>query len=85
MAVYENSGNLCWKKKYPLSNGRYSPNITRIAFIKLPEGLGLENIKNGQSLVVVLALLLGSSAFVNILFFIASIVAPQKAEFAMEY
>ena len=73
MAVYENSGNLCWKK-YPPSNGRYSPNITRIAF-KLPVGLGLENIKKGQSLLVVLALLLGSSAFLNILFFIANIVA----------
>uniref|UniRef100_A0A7N2R261 non-specific serine/threonine protein kinase n=1 Tax=Quercus lobata TaxID=97700 RepID=A0A7N2R261_QUELO len=62
-------------RKYPLSNGRYSPNITRIAFIKLPEGLGLENFKKGQSLVVVLALLLGSSAFLSILFFIASIAA----------
>nr|POE75936.1 g-type lectin s-receptor-like serine/threonine-protein kinase lecrk3 [Quercus suber] len=73
VAIYEKTGGYCWKKKYPLSNGRYSTNITRIAFIKVPNSF--VPVKKSQSVVVVLALLLGSSAFLNILFFIASIVA----------
>uniref|UniRef100_A0A7N2LBS1 Protein kinase domain-containing protein n=1 Tax=Quercus lobata TaxID=97700 RepID=A0A7N2LBS1_QUELO len=73
LAIYEKTGGYCWKKKYPLSNGRYSTNITRIAFIKVPNSF--VPVKKSQSVVVVLALLLGSSAFLNILFFIASIVA----------
>ncbi|XP_050281914.1 G-type lectin S-receptor-like serine/threonine-protein kinase LECRK3 [Quercus robur] len=73
VTIYEKTGDFCWKKKYPLSNGRYSINITRKAFIKVLIDPGSE--KKGQSTVVVLALLLGSSAFLNILFFSASIVA----------
>nr|XP_023915156.1 G-type lectin S-receptor-like serine/threonine-protein kinase LECRK3 [Quercus suber] len=73
VAIYEKTRGYCWKKKYPLSNGRYSTNITRIAFIKVPNSF--VPVKKSQSLVVGLALLLGSSAFLNILFFIASIVA----------
>ncbi|KAM4073105.1 hypothetical protein ACB094_11G192100 [Castanea mollissima] len=73
VAIFEKTGGYCWKKKYPLSNGRYSTNITRIAFIKVPNSF--VPMKKSQSVVVVLALLLGSSAFLNILFFIASIVA----------
>ncbi|KAM4073096.1 hypothetical protein ACB094_11G191200 [Castanea mollissima] len=73
VTIYEKTGDLCWKKKYPLSNGRFSTNITRKAFIKVLIDPGSE--KKGQSAVVVLALLLGSSAFLNILFFSASIVA----------
>ncbi|KAM3686333.1 hypothetical protein ACJW31_11G191200 [Castanea mollissima] len=73
VAIFEKTGGYCWKKKYPLSNGRYSTNITRIAFIKVPNSF--VPVKKSQSVVVVLALLLGSSAFLNILFFIASIVA----------
>ncbi|XP_065635002.1 G-type lectin S-receptor-like serine/threonine-protein kinase RLK1 [Quercus suber] len=61
------------KKQYPLSNGRKSPNITSIALIKVPKNIGIE--KKGQSLIVVLAVLLGSSAFLNILFFLANSVA----------
>ena len=71
-AVYD-QGNTCMKKQYPLSNGRKSPNITSIALIKVPKNIGIE--KKGQSLIVVLAVLLGSSAFLNILFFLASSVA----------
>ncbi|KAM4073104.1 hypothetical protein ACB094_11G192000 [Castanea mollissima] len=73
VTIYEKAGDYCWKKKYPLSNGRISANITRKAFIKVLIDPGSE--KKGQSAVVVLALLLGSSAFLNILFFSASIVA----------
>ncbi|KAF3968317.1 hypothetical protein CMV_007788 [Castanea mollissima] len=73
VTIYEKAGDYCWKKKYPLSNGRFSTNITRKAFIKVLIDPGSE--KKGQSAVVVLALLLGSSAFLNILFFSASIVA----------
>ncbi|XP_030963289.1 G-type lectin S-receptor-like serine/threonine-protein kinase LECRK3 [Quercus lobata] len=73
VTIYEKTGDLCWKKKYPLSNGRYSTNITRKAFIKVLIDPGSE--KKGQSAAVVLALLLGSSAFLNILFFSASVVA----------
>ncbi|XP_075647016.1 G-type lectin S-receptor-like serine/threonine-protein kinase LECRK3 [Castanea sativa] len=71
-AVYD-QGKTCMKKQYPLSNGRKSPNITSIALIKVPKNIGIE--KKGQSLIVVLAVLLGSSAFLNILFFLASSVA----------
>ncbi|KAL4601317.1 hypothetical protein ACB092_11G263700 [Castanea dentata] len=71
-AVYD-QGKTCRKKQYPLSNGRKSPNITSIALIKVPKNIGIE--KKGQSLIVVLAVLLGSSAFLNILFFLASSVA----------
>ncbi|XP_023876127.1 G-type lectin S-receptor-like serine/threonine-protein kinase LECRK3 [Quercus suber] len=63
--------NACWKKKFPLSNGRYRESNTSIVLIK--ENIGSD--KKDQSMVVVLALLLGSSVFLNILFFIASIVA----------
>uniref|UniRef100_A0A7N2LBX4 Receptor-like serine/threonine-protein kinase n=1 Tax=Quercus lobata TaxID=97700 RepID=A0A7N2LBX4_QUELO len=71
-AVYD-QGKTCMKKQYPLSNGRKSPNITSIALIKVPKYTGIE--KKGQSLIVVLAVLLGSSAFLNIIFFLASSVA----------
>nr|POF07278.1 g-type lectin s-receptor-like serine/threonine-protein kinase rlk1 [Quercus suber] len=71
-AVYD-QGKTCMKKQYPLSNGRKSPNITSIALIKVPKNIGIE--KKGQSLIVVLAVLLGSSAFLNILCFLASSVA----------
>ena len=56
-----------------MSNGRKSPNITSIALVKVPKNIGID--KKGQSLIVVLAVLLGSSAFLNILFFLASSVA----------
>ncbi|KAK7858629.1 g-type lectin s-receptor-like serine/threonine-protein kinase lecrk3, partial [Quercus suber] len=73
VAIYEEKGNLCWKKKYPLSNGRQSPNITRRAFIKLPKNHGSD--KKDQSVVVILALLLGSSVFLIVFFFLISSMA----------
>ncbi|KAK7854145.1 g-type lectin s-receptor-like serine/threonine-protein kinase lecrk4 [Quercus suber] len=71
VVIYEGNENACWKKKFPLSNGRYRESNTSIVLIK--ENIGSD--KKDQSMVVVLALLLGSSVFLNILFFIASIVA----------
>ena len=73
VAVYEDKGNLCWMKQYPLSNVRQSASYTKITLIKLPKGYGSDN--KGQSEVLVLALLLGSSAFLNILLFLAIFVA----------
>jgi hypothetical protein len=74
VALYEDKGNFCWKMRYPLSNGIQSPNITRIALIKVPKDNG-SGKKDRSTVVVVLAVLLGSSAFLNILFFLASSVA----------
>ncbi|XP_030967170.1 G-type lectin S-receptor-like serine/threonine-protein kinase LECRK1 [Quercus lobata] len=71
VVINEGNENACWKKKFPLSNGRYRKSNTSIVLIK--ENIGSDKID--QSMVVVLALLLGSSAYLNILFFIASIVA----------
>ncbi|KAK7856230.1 hypothetical protein CFP56_024530 [Quercus suber] len=63
----------------PLSNGRKNTNITRIALIKVPKGHGSDmkgkSDKKGEPMVVILAVLLSSSAFLNILFFLASFVA----------
>nr|XP_023915155.1 G-type lectin S-receptor-like serine/threonine-protein kinase LECRK3 [Quercus suber] len=74
VAVYEDVGQMCRKKLYPLLNGRQSPETTRISFVKLPKGYGSDN-KKGHSETLVLALLLGSSAFLNILLFLAIFVA----------
>ncbi|KAM4126178.1 hypothetical protein ACB094_01G368400 [Castanea mollissima] len=73
VVIYEGNGNQCWKKKYPLSNGMYLESNTSKVLIKTPKTIASD--KKDQSMVLVLALLLGSSAFLNILFFLASIVA----------
>ncbi|XP_065618517.1 G-type lectin S-receptor-like serine/threonine-protein kinase LECRK4 [Quercus suber] len=65
--------DLGWKKQYPLANGRQNPNRTSIALIKVARSNG--STKKDQSLVVLLAILLGSSGFLNFLFFLASFVA----------
>ncbi|XP_050284386.1 G-type lectin S-receptor-like serine/threonine-protein kinase LECRK4 [Quercus robur] len=74
VVVYEDIGNVCWMKQSPLSNGRQSPGTTRISLIKLPKGYG-SVYKKGHSETLVWALLLGSSAFLNILLFLAIFVA----------
>nr|POF07261.1 g-type lectin s-receptor-like serine/threonine-protein kinase lecrk4 [Quercus suber] len=77
VAVYDDKGKSCWKTKYPLSNGRQNPDITRIALIEVPKGgsdMKGKSDKKGESMVVILAVLLSSSAFLNILFFLASFV-----------
>ncbi|XP_021676545.2 G-type lectin S-receptor-like serine/threonine-protein kinase LECRK3 [Hevea brasiliensis] len=69
------SGNMCWKKKLPLSNGRVDPNLDGKALIKVrrgdvprirPEILEKEK-KNRDDRVVVGAVLLGCSMFANLL------------------
>jgi hypothetical protein len=69
-AIYEKNGGYCWMKKYPLSNGRSSPKVTRVALLKVPKG-NVTNKKDQSTLVLVLALLLGSSTFLNILLLVA--------------
>nr|KYP40903.1 Putative receptor protein kinase ZmPK1 [Cajanus cajan] len=61
----------CWKKKYPLSNGRKHPNVTRIAFVKVPKTNLKEGERENSSLVLVISILLGSSVFLNFLLLVA--------------
>ncbi|KAH1223025.1 G-type lectin S-receptor-like serine/threonine-protein kinase LECRK1 [Glycine max] len=68
----------CWKKKYPLSNGRKHPNVTRIALVKIPKtGLnkdGTGSLGNGReqsTIVLVISILLGSSVFLNVILLVA--------------
>jgi hypothetical protein len=74
-AMHEEKGGLCWSKKFPMSNGRFSQNITKIVLLKVPKAKGssvTNTKKKGKStLVLVLALLLGSSTFLNILLLVA--------------
>jgi hypothetical protein len=72
-AMHEEKGGLCWNKKFPMSNGRFSPNITKIVLLKVPKGSSVTNTKkkDKSTLVLVLALLLGSSTFLNILLLVA--------------
>jgi len=69
-AIYERNGSYCWIKKYPLSNGRKSLDITRVALLKVPKG-NVTKKKDQSTLILVLALLLGSSTFLNILLLVA--------------
>ncbi|XP_062176243.1 G-type lectin S-receptor-like serine/threonine-protein kinase LECRK3 [Alnus glutinosa] len=72
-AIYEEKGGLCWSKKFPMSNGRSGLNITNIVLLKVPKGnvTNVTNKKEKSTLVLVLAVLLGSSTFLNILLLIA--------------
>jgi hypothetical protein len=72
-AIYEEKGGLCWSKKFPMSNGRSSLNITKIVLLKVPKGnvTNVTNKKEKSAMVLVLAVLLGSSTFLNILLLIA--------------
>ncbi|ESR52279.1 hypothetical protein CICLE_v10030742mg [Citrus x clementina] len=74
-AIY--NGDYCWKKKYPLSNGRRSASVNRIALVKVPkvDVSKLLEKKDQSTLVLVICLLLGSSVFLNILLIFAISVA----------
>ncbi|XP_022884582.1 G-type lectin S-receptor-like serine/threonine-protein kinase LECRK3 [Olea europaea var. sylvestris] len=69
--------NYCWKKKFPLSNGRQSAGLTRTALIKVPKSnttdLCLKR-KDQSTLVLVGSLLLGSSVFLNFLLLLTILV-----------
>ncbi|KAG8391302.1 hypothetical protein BUALT_Bualt01G0173800 [Buddleja alternifolia] len=67
-AIY--NGKSCWKKKFPLSNGRQSPDLNKTALIKVPrnnETSLCPKSKDQSTLVLVGSLLLGSSVFLNFL------------------
>ena len=66
----------CWKKKYPLSNGRFDPSNGRIALIKVRKNnssfpLGNEG-KDQDTLILTGSVLLVSSVILNILLLLAA-------------
>ncbi|KAH6789690.1 hypothetical protein C2S51_004696 [Perilla frutescens var. frutescens] len=73
-AIY-NGRNNCWKKRFPLSNGRQSQNVNRTAFLKVPTinvtALSPARKDGSNTAVVVLSALLGSSVFINFLLLIS--------------
>ncbi|CAK9148820.1 unnamed protein product [Ilex paraguariensis] len=76
-AAVIHNGNNCWKKKYPLSNGRQSSGVNRTALIKVPIGDAnqWQYKKDKSTLILVGSLLLGSSVFLNFLLLLAVSVA----------
>ncbi|KAL5762811.1 hypothetical protein ACOSP7_019075 [Xanthoceras sorbifolium] len=75
-AIYND--NHCWKKKYPLSNGRSSTSVNRIALLKVPKDGAFklfEEKKDQSALILVVSLLLGGSVFFNILLILAIFLA----------
>ncbi|KAL1546671.1 G-type lectin S-receptor-like serine/threonine-protein kinase LECRK4 [Salvia divinorum] len=69
--------NSCWKKKLPLSNGRFDPGLGSKAFLKVGKMKDTPSLNprprrdHQQTVVVVISVLLGSSAFINFLFITA--------------
>ncbi|KAL0425565.1 UNVERIFIED_CONTAM: G-type lectin S-receptor-like serine/threonine-protein kinase LECRK4 [Sesamum radiatum] len=76
-AIYNE--NNCWKKRFPLSNGKQSASVNRIALIKVPRNINQTTLcpkrKDQSTLVLVVSILLGSSVFFNFLLLIAISVA----------
>ncbi|XP_047951719.1 G-type lectin S-receptor-like serine/threonine-protein kinase LECRK4 [Salvia hispanica] len=74
----EEQDNSCWKKKLPLSNGRVDTSQGLKAFLKIRKrDITIRNPRPGrdrQTLIVVISVLLGSSAFINCLFITAACV-----------
>ncbi|KAL0464385.1 UNVERIFIED_CONTAM: G-type lectin S-receptor-like serine/threonine-protein kinase LECRK3 [Sesamum latifolium] len=67
-AIY--NGNNCWKKRFPLSNGRQSTAVNRTALIKVPRNNQTTlcpKSKDRSTVVLALSVLLGSSVFFNFL------------------
>ncbi|KAJ6964132.1 G-type lectin S-receptor-like serine/threonine-protein kinase LECRK2 [Populus alba x Populus x berolinensis] len=82
--VAVHNGNRCWKKKYPLSNGRREPNVVNgTALVKVPKvnvtQLYLESLrqnnKDQSTTVLIVSILLGSSVFINIVMTLAICIA----------
>ncbi|KAJ0084579.1 hypothetical protein Patl1_29853 [Pistacia atlantica] len=71
------SGDMCWKKKLPLSNGRFDNTLNGKALIKIRKGNppprgtpdlprpDMKNQKNEHNLIIVGSVLLGGSVFFN--------------------
>ncbi|CAI9769422.1 unnamed protein product [Fraxinus pennsylvanica] len=75
-AIYDM--NNCWKKKFPLSYGRQSKNLSRTALIKVPKGNTTDlcpERKDQSTLVLVGSVLLGSSVLINFLLLLTISVA----------
>ncbi|KAK4411020.1 G-type lectin S-receptor-like serine/threonine-protein kinase LECRK3 [Sesamum angolense] len=75
-AIYNE--NNCWKKRFPLSNGKQSASVNRIALIKVPRNNQTTlcpKSKDRSTVVLVVSVLLGSSVFFNFLLLIAISVA----------
>ncbi|KAK1551606.1 hypothetical protein Q3G72_001173 [Acer saccharum] len=75
-AIYND--NHCWKKKYPLSNGRSSTSVNRTALLKVPKDGAFrlfEEKKDQSTLILIVSLLLGSSVFLNIFLILAIFLA----------
>ncbi|KAI4323354.1 hypothetical protein L6164_022968 [Bauhinia variegata] len=84
VAIY--TDGRCWRKRFPLSNGRKGQSVNRIALVKVPTPEALANLKmktttktetnkDQSTLVLVISILLGSSVFFNILLLAGSFVA----------
>ncbi|KAF2320890.1 hypothetical protein GH714_031631 [Hevea brasiliensis] len=75
VAVFD--GKRCWKKKYPLSNGRKSSSLNKTTFVKVPMKEALVSVKercknhDKSTLLLVISVLLGSSVFLNFLLILA--------------
>jgi len=68
------SGDMCWKKKLPLSNGRVDPNLDGKALLKVRRShvnprspYSPNNKKDRDGLILVGSVFLGCSVFVNLL------------------
>ena len=70
----------CWKKKTPLSNGRFDPSNGRLALIKVRKGNstwppnweGFKK-KDRSTLIITGSVLIGSSVFLNLLLLLAAV------------
>ncbi|PHT73496.1 hypothetical protein T459_24281 [Capsicum annuum] len=81
VAAVHNPGKDCWKKRYPLLNGRTDPTETAKTFLKIrkdnstvgstitttPRSQVGENRKSQSSLIISVSVLLGSSVFILML------------------
>lgn len=85
-AVAIHRDDTCWKKKLPLTNGKFDTSLSSKAFLKMrkrdipPPNPGLPNPgssrprRDRQTVIVVISVFLGSSVFVNFVFITAACV-----------
>ncbi|GLT82314.1 hypothetical protein SLE2022_007050 [Rubroshorea leprosula] len=89
LAVFRPSDGRCWKKKFPLSNGRIDTDFVGKSFVKIrkdystktpsDEGPGKGSKKKKKStLNLILTMLLSSSAFLNLSLLIATLWAVHR-------
>ncbi|GKV12562.1 hypothetical protein SLEP1_g23689 [Rubroshorea leprosula] len=89
LAVFRSGDGGCWKKKFPLSNGRIDTDFVGKSFVKIrkdystktpsDEGPGKgSKKKNKSTLNLILTMLLSSSAFLNLSLLIATLWAVHR-------